>query len=166
MKRIFAALALLMSTACGPADNAADSDAESTPVERNVRLEITTDNGAIGQNHDDEYCVWRGPAYVLRDGGGEIIATDNITSDLPGEAEAGGEPAQLGEVRSTDPYECVLPATITVPVVDFYELEVTTTELAAVTFGENASADLEKVTGTATFSQEEAQVTNPVAVEL
>ncbi|WP_017572097.1 hypothetical protein [Nocardiopsis halotolerans] len=49
---------------------------------------------------------------------------------------------------------------------DFYELEITTTEIAAVTFGENASADLGKVTGTAAFSQEEAQVMNPVVVEL
>ncbi|MFC9085373.1 hypothetical protein [Nocardiopsis dassonvillei] len=169
MKRVPAAAALLLPialTACGTADSAATSDTESAPSEHTITLEIVTDDGAIGQNHDDSYCVWRDPAFVLRDGSGEIIATGDIDSGVPGEAEAGGEPAQLGEVRSTDPYECVMPATITAEASDFYELEVTVTEIADVTFGENASADLEQTAATVTFSQEDAKASTPIVVEL
>lgn len=171
MKRVFVAAALpflFTVNACGAAEDTAnaESEAEATPAEFTLKLRIFTDDGAIGQNHDDEYCVWRDPSYVLRNGSGEIIATGDIDSSIPGEAEAGGKPAQLGEVRGTDPYKCVLPTTIKVEEFDFYELQVTVTEIASVTFGANGSADLEPIEATATFSLEQAQASDPIRVEL
>lgn len=171
MKRVFATavpLLLLTSVACGNTEDpgSVPEAAEATSTEFAVQVLIVTDDGAIGQNHDDEYCVWRDPSYVLRNGSGDIIATDDIDSSILGEAEAGGDPAQLGEVRSADPYTCVLPTTIQMEEFDFYELEVTVTEIVDVTFGTNGSADLEPVEATTTFSLEEAQSSDPIEVAL
>ncbi|MFE6305051.1 hypothetical protein [Nocardiopsis sp. NPDC057823] len=160
MKRVHTVTLLLLVaalTSCGTTEAPGADGAEPTPAEQAITVELVTDDGSIGQNHDDEYCVWRNPEYVLRDGSGDIIATGTLESVLPGEAEAGGEPAQLGQVHSTEPYECTMAANVTAPESDFYELEVTATEIAGVTYGEGGGADFEQTSATVTFSLEDAQ---------
>lgn len=125
-RALVCASAVVVLSACGSGDGEPDaSPSESESVALMIRL--VTESGTVAANFDDTYCVWSGTSYTLRDGAGEIVATGDAVSDVPGEAEAGGEAGVLGEVRSTDPYECVLPFTISdVPRGDFFELEVST----------------------------------------
>lgn len=53
-------------------------------------VKVSTGSGALGRNHDDEFCVWLGTSYVLRDAKGGIVAAGEAQSRIEGEAEAGG----------------------------------------------------------------------------
>ena len=161
------ALGLLITAACTTADEATEAGTLSADDQTtNIRVEVTTSSGTVGQNHDDEHCVWRSPSYVLRDGTGEIIESGDVASSIPGEAEAAGEPAQLGEIRTSDPYECQLPFTIDeVPEADLYELEVTTQKLSGPLTSEDPT---EEISASATVLAEavQDQPTDPITVDI
>lgn len=143
---------MLFATACGGEQT--DEPAEPEKKSLSIDLELTTESGSIGANHDDEYCAWKNPTYVLRDGTGSIIATGDVKSDIDGEATVGGEPAEIGEVASPpSDYECVLPSAISADTADFYELEVAT---------QQPMLGDQEFTQKVTFSREDAETTSIV----
>lgn len=137
MKRVvvFALPVLLLVSACSAVGEEPPAEPSGSPVEAveetvGIPVRLVTGSGNVAANHDDEYCAWVGPSYVLRDAEGVIVAEGEAESRIEGEAEAGGEAAQIGSVQTVEPYECVLDFRIEeAPESEFYELEVSTEAL-------------------------------------
>ncbi|GAA4928839.1 hypothetical protein GCM10023224_05200 [Streptomonospora halophila] len=140
---------LLPLAACGGAE--AEPEAAKSPKDVTIRVVLSTGSHTIGNRGegDGDYCAWLTPSYVLRDGGGDIVAEGEGKSTLSGTAEVGGEQAELGSVVSQDPYECTLMFVVDAPLVDFYEITVTALEHRIL-------EDAREVEVEETFSREDA----------
>lgn len=120
-----------------------------------IPVHLSTDTERAAADHDGVYCGWVGTSYVLRDAEGVIVAEGDVESGIEGDAEVAGEAAQIGTVRESDPYECVMDFRIEdVPVSDFYEIEVSTDVLPLLE-GEDVDGEM---TAEDTFSLEEGKL--------
>ncbi|MCI0686563.1 MAG: hypothetical protein L0Y54_04910 [Sporichthyaceae bacterium] len=81
-----------------------------------------TSNGVVGRNYDDTACVWRDPAYAVRDGAGTVIAAGAPPTDV----RLGADPGALGQMSLGPEYRCELVLAISTIPTDLYQLDVTT----------------------------------------
>lgn len=160
MRAVLAAVPLvLVVSACGGAEQGAPAEGVSPSGQGEdtvgIPVHLTTSTERAAADHDGVYCGWVGTSYVLRDAEGVIVAEGDVESSIEGDAQVGGEQAQIGTVRESDPYECAMDFRIEgVPVSDFYEIEVSTDVLPLLE-GEEAAGEL---TAQDTFSLEEGKL--------
>lgn len=120
-------LASALTASCGANDRNSDVQAGAVrspsagPV--SISVQVWTSNGIVGRNYDDTACVWRDPAYAVRDGAGTVIATGTP----PIETTLGDDPGAFGEIVSFSPeYRCELVLAISTIPEEVYQLDVTT----------------------------------------
>ncbi|MBB4931859.1 hypothetical protein F4561_002679 [Lipingzhangella halophila] len=147
MSRRIAVLAavIVLASACGAEEEPEEEDAE--PEQAAFMVNVTDADSSASWPTDDEYCAWEETTYVLRDGEGATVATGNARSTIEGEVTGTNARAEIGEVVSEVPYECVMSFEVEAEESEFYEVEVTT---------QNPITN-EEMTETAEFSREDAR---------
>lgn len=109
----------------GQQQSAAASD---TPADIHLSITATTSDGLIGQNHDDETCVFRELEWVVRDEAGTIIGSGRHEDERWSAGDA--QWAVAGDISNPgDPlsYECRTAWIIDVPAAEIYEVQLSST---------------------------------------